>query len=43
MWSLGCIAAELLCGKALFPCGDEYSCLERMILVIGTAEYFFYG
>ncbi|CAD8094604.1 unnamed protein product [Paramecium primaurelia] len=33
IWSLGCIAVELLYGNPLFPCFDQYSCLERIIQV----------
>lgn len=31
MWSLGCITAELLCGIALIPGADEYTCLKRIL------------
>jgi hypothetical protein len=31
MWSLGCIAAELLSGIALFPGADEYTCISRIL------------
>jgi len=34
IWSLGCIAVEILCGTALFPCAEEFSCLERIITVL---------
>jgi serine/threonine protein kinase len=34
IWSLGCIAVELLFGSPLFPCWDQYSCLERIVQVL---------
>jgi dual specificity protein kinase YAK1 len=31
LWSLGCIAVELIQGIALFPGADEYTCLSRIL------------
>jgi serine/threonine protein kinase len=36
MWSLGCIAAELFCGKPIFPALDENELLEFQILICGN-------
>ncbi|XP_077400962.1 homeodomain-interacting protein kinase 2-like isoform X2 [Vanacampus margaritifer] len=35
IWSLGCIAAELLMGKALFPSSDEFDMMRHILRVIG--------
>jgi serine/threonine protein kinase len=35
MWSFGCIMAELLTGRPLFPALDENELLEFMVLIIG--------
>lgn len=35
MWSFGCIMAELLTGRPLFPGIDENELLEFFILIIG--------
>ncbi|XP_033937608.1 homeodomain-interacting protein kinase 1-like isoform X4 [Pseudochaenichthys georgianus] len=35
VWSLGCIAAEMLTGNVLFPGSDEYDMLRHIILGIG--------
>ncbi|XP_077565986.1 homeodomain-interacting protein kinase 1-like [Stigmatopora nigra] len=35
IWSLGCIAAELLMGKALFPSCDEFDMMRHILHVIG--------
>jgi len=36
MWSFGCIMAELLTGRPLFPALDENELLEFMIMIIGN-------
>ncbi|XP_024906838.1 mitogen-activated protein kinase 11 isoform X4 [Pteropus alecto] len=36
IWSVGCIMAELLQGKALFPGGDYIDQLKRIMEVVGT-------
>ncbi|KAL3047129.1 hypothetical protein OYC64_021370 [Pagothenia borchgrevinki] len=35
VWSLGCIAAEMLTGNVLFPGSDQYDMLRHIILGIG--------
>ncbi|KAM9772379.1 homeodomain-interacting protein kinase 1-like [Syngnathus typhle] len=35
IWSLGCVAAELLMGKALFPSSDEFDMMRHVLRVIG--------
>lgn len=35
MWSVGCICAELLTGKPMFPGKDEADQLERIFGVLG--------
>ncbi|XP_051912188.1 homeodomain-interacting protein kinase 2-like [Hippocampus zosterae] len=35
IWSLGCIAAELFMGKALFPSSDEFDMMRHILRVIG--------
>ena len=35
MWSFGCILAELLTGRALFPGIDENELLEFFVMMIG--------
>jgi hypothetical protein len=35
MWSLGCIAYELIMGSPLFPAHDENELLEYIIVTIG--------
>ena len=35
MWSFGCIMAELLTGRPLFPALDENELLEFILLIIG--------
>lgn len=41
MWSLGCIAAELIMGKPLFSASDENELLELHLLLkdMHIAEY----
>lgn len=36
IWSVGCIMAELLQGKALFPGNDYIDQLKRIMEVVGT-------
>ena len=36
MWSVGCILAELLLGKALFTGKDEIDQIERIVRVCGS-------
>jgi len=36
MWSLGCIVAELFCGRPIFPGLDENELLEFHILMCGN-------
>ena len=36
MWSLGCILAEMLLGKPLFPGDSTFDQIERIIRVIPT-------
>ena len=36
MWSFGCILAELLTGRPLFPAVDENELLEFFIMMIGV-------
>ena len=36
MWSLGCIVAELFCGRPIFPGLDENELLEFQILMCGN-------
>jgi dual specificity tyrosine-phosphorylation-regulated kinase 2/3/4 len=36
MWSLGCIVAELYCGRPIFPGIDENELLEFHILMCGN-------
>ena len=36
MWSVGCIFAELLSGKALFPGKDEVDQLDKIHLMLGA-------
>lgn len=36
MWSLGCIIAEMFCGRPIFPAQDENELLEFHILVCGN-------
>jgi dual specificity tyrosine-phosphorylation-regulated kinase 2/3/4 len=36
MWSLGCIIAELFCGRPIFPGIDENELLEFHILLCGN-------
>ncbi|XP_061923151.1 homeodomain-interacting protein kinase 2-like isoform X2 [Entelurus aequoreus] len=35
IWSLGCIAAELFMGKALFPSNDEFDMMRHILRIIG--------
>jgi serine/threonine protein kinase len=35
MWSFGCIMAELMTGRPLFPALDENELLEFMVMIIG--------
>jgi len=35
MWSFGCIMAELVTGRAIFPALDENELLEFFIMMIG--------
>lgn len=35
MWSLGCILAELVSGRPLFPAIDENELLEFFIMIVG--------
>ncbi|XP_077357334.1 homeodomain-interacting protein kinase 1-like [Festucalex cinctus] len=35
IWSLGCIAAELFMGRALFPSSDEFDMMRHILRVIG--------
>jgi len=36
IWSLGCIAAELYCGRPIFPALDENELLEFQALMCGS-------
>uniref|UniRef100_A0A0N5BCS9 mitogen-activated protein kinase n=1 Tax=Strongyloides papillosus TaxID=174720 RepID=A0A0N5BCS9_STREA len=36
MWSVGCIMAELITGKTLFPGNDHIDQLQRIMSVVGT-------
>jgi serine/threonine protein kinase len=36
MWSLGCIVAELFCGRPIFPGIDENELLEFHVLMCGN-------
>ena len=36
MWSVGCIFAELLVGKPIFPGKDELDQLEKIQAVMGS-------
>ncbi|KAJ4943510.1 hypothetical protein JOQ06_006010 [Pogonophryne albipinna] len=43
VWSLGCIAAEMLTGNVLFPGSDEYDMLRHIILgIVRTNELTLY-
>jgi dual specificity protein kinase YAK1 len=35
MWSLGCIAAELVLGLPLFPGSSEYNQISRIVEIFG--------
>lgn len=36
MWSVGCILAELLSGKAIFPGKDEIDQLDKIFTITGA-------
>ena len=36
MWSVGCVFAELLAGKPMFPGKDEMDLLEKISRVLGS-------
>ena len=36
MWSLGCIVAEMFCGRPIFPAQDENELLEFQVLMCGN-------
>ena len=36
MWSFGCIMAELITGKPMFPAHDERHLLEYIVLTVGN-------
>nr|AAN31641.3 p38 mitogen activated protein kinase [Biomphalaria glabrata] len=36
IWSVGCIMAEMLCGKPLFPGSDHIDQLTRILSLVGT-------
>ena len=36
MWSVGCVFAELLAGKPLFPGKDEMDLLEKISRIMGS-------
>ena len=36
MWSVGCILAELLLGKPLFPGQSEFEQIDKIVSVLGT-------
>ena len=38
IWSAGCIMAELLTGKALFPAKDEIQLIQQICNVLGMAD-----
>ncbi|XP_053325145.1 mitogen-activated protein kinase 14A-like [Spea bombifrons] len=38
IWSVGCILAEMITGRVLFPGGDHFDELKRIIEVIGSPE-----
>ncbi|KAG8436015.1 hypothetical protein GDO86_007203, partial [Hymenochirus boettgeri] len=38
IWSVGCILAEMITGKVLFPGGDYFDELSKIIEVIGSPE-----
>ncbi len=40
MWSLGCIAFELIAGLPLFPGKSEYDQLRMIIKILGYAFHF---
>lgn len=35
IWSAGCIFAEMLCGKPLFPGKDDIEQIKRILEVLG--------
>lgn len=39
MWSLGCIVAELVTGRPIFPAVDENELLEFFIMMIGLPTH----
>lgn len=38
MWSVGCIMAELLTGRVLFPGQDHIDQLNKILSIVGTPE-----
>jgi len=43
LWSVGCIMAEMLTGKTLFPGSDHIDQLTRILLLCGTPDLEFLG
>jgi len=43
LWSVGCIMAEMLTGKTLFPGSDHIDQLTRILLLCGTPDAEFLG
>ena len=39
MWSFGCILAELVTGRPIFPALDENELLEFFIMMIGLPDH----
>ena len=40
MWSLGCILAEMLLGKPLFPGDSTFDQIEKIIRVIPQVSFY---